>query len=233
MTALKAVYQFQVSKSPRLWNDNPIESHRNNHRTNQEITTEITNNHRNNPLISDKWPFHGLFFCGVPPWENSQELERVQTLPRSRSCRITPVGGSARARPLQIDGDESRIIPGVFSIEKGCGENHRFHKGWSWKSMKNPWKSMKIHENPWKIHEHLWASMKNPWKSMKIHDSWIFNDIHGGKKSTSVHFVCLATRLHFPVASGPTGRPVDFSPTWVGWVRKTFPSYGSQRVNGP
>ena len=128
-----------------------------------EITTEITNNHRNNPLISDKWPFHGVFFCGVPPWENSQELERVQTLPRSRSCRITPVGGSARARPLQIDGDESRIIPGVFSIEKGCGENHRFHKGWSWKSMKIHEKSMKIYENPWK-------SMKNPWTSMSIHE---------------------------------------------------------------
>ena len=154
MTALKAVYQFQVSKSPRLWNDNPIENHRNNHRSNQEITTEITNNHRNNPLISDKWPFHCVFFFAVYHPEFSQELERVQTLPRSRSCRITPVGGSARARPRKrIDGDESRIIPGVFH-RKRMWWKPRFHKGWS--------------------------LIFNGYSMIFIQDSWIFNDIHPG-----------------------------------------------------
>ena len=53
------------------------------------------------------------FFFAVYHPEFSQELEGVQTLPRSRSCRITPVGGSARAR-------------------RGLGARvgfHRFHNG--------------------------------------------------------------------------------------------------------
>ena len=240
MTALKAVYQFQVSKSPRLWNDNPIESHRNNHRSNQEITTEITNNHRNNPLISDKWPFHGVFFLRCT---TLRKLSGVGASPDLASLEILSNHSSGRLGAGSASTDRRGRIKdhprGFFHRKRmwwkppvSQGMIMKIHEN-PWKSMKNPWKSMKIHENPWKIHENLWASMKNPWKSMKIHDSWIFNDIHGGKKSTSVHFVCLATRLHFPVASGPTGRPVDFSPTWVGWVRKTFPSYGSQRVNGP
>jgi hypothetical protein len=104
-----------------------------------------------------------------------------------------------------------------FFIEKGCGENPGFTRDDPWYSMDIQWYSSRIHG----------------YSMIFIQDSWIFNDIHGGKKTTSVHFVCLATKVHFPVASGPTSRPVDFSPTWVGWVRKTSPSYGSQRVNGP